>query len=150
MAPGSKSDKELWQALADLDDDLLERDLPEEILDEELRALGVDPGALAERVSSFVAAARNEERLSWQDRARERLAELDAALSNARGAVPASMNRTDVLTRLGELRATDPNVGTAIQMAARKRKPEESTDAELRTLLQEMEALRAMEGKKSD
>jgi transposase InsO family protein len=43
------------------------------------------------------------------------------------------------------LRATDPNVGAAIRMAARKRRPEESSDEELRQLLEQMEALRSIE-----
>jgi hypothetical protein len=55
------------------------------------------------------------------------------------------MNRGAILARLDELRATDPNVGAAIKMAARKRKPEQSTDEELRALLVEMEALQSIE-----
>lgn len=56
------------------------------------------------------------------------------------------MDRKAILGRLDELRANDSNVGTAIRMAARKRKPEESTDEELRALLDEMETLRALDG----
>ena len=44
----SHIDLELWAAIEDLDDDYLSEDLPEEQLDEELRALGLDPHKLAE------------------------------------------------------------------------------------------------------
>lgn len=146
MATKGKTDKELWMALEDLDDDLLDFDLPEALVDEELKAMGVDPSALAKRGSEFVAKATEDERLSWQARAQVRRAQLHARASKAATRVPAGMNRKAMLARLEELRATDPNLGTAIKMAARKRKPEESTDDELRALLEEMEALRAIEG----
>lgn len=146
MATKGKTDKELWKALEGLDDDLLNVDLPDGAVDDELKAIGVDPAALARRASEFVEKAKEDERLSWQVRARQRQAQLQARASKAKSRVPADMARTAILARLDELRAVDPEVGTAIKMAARKRKPEESTDDELRALLEEMEALREMEG----
>jgi hypothetical protein len=146
MAAKSKADKELWRALEGLDDDLLNPDLPEAAVDEELRGLGLDPAALAEQGRRFVVQAREGERLAWQTQARERQAQLQALAARAGASVPAGMGRRALLARLDELRAADPAVGTAIKMAARKRKPEESTDDELRVLLEEMEALRALEG----
>lgn len=129
--------------LESLDDDLLDVDLS--AIDDELKALGVDPGALAKRASEFVAKAKDEERLAWQDRARERRAQLEARASKAATRVPANMDRAATLARLDELRVRDAAVGSAITMAARKRKPEESTDEELKALLEEMEALRAIQ-----
>lgn len=146
MATKGKTEKELWQALEGLDDDLLDLDLPEAVVDGELKALGVDPAALAKRGQEFVAVVKDEERLSWQVRAKESRARLEALAAESRAKVPADMGRQAMLLRLDELRRTDPTVGTAIKMAARKRKPEESTDDELRALLEEMEALRAIEG----
>ena len=146
METKSKTDKELWRALDDLDEDLLSADLPEGVVDEELKAMGVDPAALAKRGVAFVTQAKEAERLSWQVRAEERRARLRERASSAPTKVPATMTRTAILARLDELRATDPNVGTAIKMAAHKRKAEGSTDDELRALLEEMEALRAIEG----
>ncbi len=145
MATTDKSDQELWNGLGSLDDDLLDLDLPDEVVDDELRAIGVDPTALAERGVQFVAKVREEERLSWQAQARARRAALETRASKAIGRVPADMDRVGILARLDELRAADSRVGAAIKMAARKRKPEQSTDDELRTLLEEMEALRAIE-----
>jgi hypothetical protein len=145
MATKGKTDKELWSALEGLDDDLLDLDLPEAIVNEELNAIGVDPASLAKRASEFVAKAMVDERLSWQAEAQKRRAQLQGLAARARSRVPAEMDREAMLARLDELRAADPNVGTAIQMAARKRKPEESTVEELRALLEEMEALREIE-----
>lgn len=146
MATKGKTEKELWSALEGLDDDLLDLHLPEAVLDEELKAMGIDPSLLAKRGREFVTKAKEEERLSWQKRAQERRSQLQARASKAAEIRPAAMDRRAILARLDELRATDPNVGTAIRMAARKRRPEESTDDELKALLDEMEALRAIEG----
>lgn len=146
MATKGKTEKELWQALEGLDADLLDPGLPESIVDDELKSLGVDPQALARRASEFVAVVKEEERLSWQERAQQSRARLEALAAGSKADVPSDMGRQAMLLRLDELRKTDPNVGTAIKMAARKRKPEESTDDELRALLEEMEALRAIEG----
>lgn len=146
MATKGKTEKELWQALEGLDADLLDPGLPESVVDDELKALGVDPLALAKRASEFVAVVKEEERLSWLERAQQNRARLEALAAGSKANVPSDMGRQAMLLRLDELRKTDPNVGTAIKMAARKRKPEESTDDELRALLEEMEALRAIEG----
>lgn len=150
MAAKDRSEKELWKTLDSLDDDLLNPGLPEAVLDEELKEMGMDPLSLAKRGAEFVAKLKEEERLSWQARARVRRAELQARASRAAPPVPANMNRGAVLARLDELRTADPNVGAAIKMAARKRKPEQSTDEELRALLEEMEALRSIEEDKAE
>jgi hypothetical protein len=144
MAKTSDSDERLWRALEGLDDDLLDPALPESIVDEQLKAVGIDPVSLARAGGELVAKAKEAERLSWQTRARERQAHLQDRASRAT-AVSASLDRKSILARLDELRDTDPKVGTAIRMAARKRKPEESTDEELRALLVEMETLRVIE-----
>jgi hypothetical protein len=103
-----------------------------------------------ERGLQFITKAKEEERLSWQARARERKAALEARASRASAKVPADMDRATIIARLDELRAADSRVGNAIRMAARNRKPEESTDDELRTLLEQMEALRAIERDESE
>jgi len=145
MSRKGRTDKELWTALACSDDDLLDPDMPESLVNQELLGVGIDPQALAERAIQFVVQAKEDERLSWQaeaQRTRERLKSL-VAESNSR--LRHDMTRAEILTRLDELRRADENIGSAIRMAARKRKPEESSDSELRALLDEMEALRAIE-----
>jgi hypothetical protein len=146
MAGSNKTETAMWDALHGLDDDLLDPALPQGRVDEELQLAGVDPGALAERGIAFVAALATEERLAWQARAAAQKAELGARAAKARGNVPRSWDRNAILARLEQLRSVDGKLGTAISMAARKRRPEESSDEELRTLLEEMEALRAIEG----
>lgn len=150
MATNGNSDEKLWRALVGLDDDLLDPALPEAIVDEELRAMGVDPARLAKRGSAFVAKAKEAERLSWQTHARDRRTKLQERAAKAAASASTDLDRMGILARLNDLRDADPNVGTAIRMAARKRKPEESTDDELRALLAEMEALRAIEGNSSE
>jgi hypothetical protein len=146
MATKGKTEKELWAALGHLDDDLLNPDLPEVAVDDELKALGIEPDALSRRGAALATNVKEQERLSWQARAQEGRSHLEAAAAEAKVRVPSTMNRQDILARLDDLRTRDSKIGTAIKMAARKRKSEESTDEELRALLEEMEALRAIEG----
>ena len=145
MAANCRTEEDLWDTLRGLDDDLLDVSLPESAVDAELKALGIDPVALATKGSEFVARAKEEERLSWQARAREERATLQRLAANSTTRVLPNTPRKEILARLEALRMNDANVGPAIKMAARKRKPEESTDEELRALLEEMEALRSIE-----
>jgi hypothetical protein len=108
MATKGKTEKELWQALEGLDADLLDPGLPESAVDDELKALGVDPLALAKRASEFVAVVKEEERLSWQERAQQSRARLEALAAGSKANVPSDMGRQAMLLRLDELRKTDP------------------------------------------
>lgn len=143
MPTKGKTDKELWLALEGLDDDLLDPNMPDAMVEEELRQLGIDPDALARRTLDTVARAKEEERLSWQARARERRGVLEGRMEKT--TVPETMDRGAMLARLNELRSSNSRIGSAIMVAARKRKPEQSSDEELRGLLEDMEALRAIE-----
>lgn len=144
MSTKGTTDRVLWQAIARLDDDLLDPDFPDAFVEAELMALGLDAASVGSRGVAFVAALRDEQRLAWQANAKKQQAEMKrrAALVD----VSLQMDRASLLSRIEQLRATDPRVGTAIKMAARKRRPEESTDEELRALLLEMETLRSLEG----
>ena len=147
MSANGRTEKEIWESLEGLDDDFLDMTLPEAVIDEELRAMQIDTDSLMKRGNEFVATVKSEVRLSWQDRAKQRQAELEARVLTVADKVPADMDRAAILRRLDQLRTSNPEVGSAIMMAARKRKPEESTTEELKALLAEMEALRAIEGK---
>lgn len=140
-----RNDPELWSALLGLHDDLLDPAVPEEMIDAELKSLGIDPAAFAKRICQTVDETKEQGRLSWQARAQKQKADLEARISRSASASSTKlMGRDELLARLNELRNGDPSVGGAIQMAARKRKPEESTEQELRVLVAEMEALRAI------
>lgn len=143
MSPKAKTDTELWCALEGLDDDLLDPALPTDIVADELRKLGLDPVALAKMGSGVVAQLQEQERLSWRAKALEKRARLEGR--GARVTVPAGMSKAAMLARLEELRSSHPRMGTAVVAAFRKRKPEESTDEELRGLLEDMELLRSIE-----
>ena len=147
MGTQGQAEHELWAALEGLDD-LLDPNLPATALEDELRSLGLDASALGQRGVDFVSKVKEEERLAWQTRAHERRAELEAKASRA--VIVAGLDRAAVIARLELLRATHTKLGTAIRMAARKRKPEESTEDELRALLEQMEALRAIEDDDSE
>lgn len=145
MPQKPKTDGEIWQSLTDLDDDLLDPHFPEGAVDDELRELGIDPVALAKRGAEVAATLREQERLSWQTRARERGARMGAIAAGVVAAVERS--RSEILKRLDELRSANSSSGHAVAAAFRKRRPEESSDDELRALLEDMEALRAIEDK---
>lgn len=136
-----KSQAELLESLHGLDDDLLDPDLPEALVDAELVSRGVDPAALATRVLGRVHAG-HEAAPAWQKEARQKLVALEARAAAVRPVV--ALDRTAILARLEELRGLDAELGASIRLAARKRKPEESTDDELRLLLEEMERLHAL------
>ena len=143
MATTSKTDKELWEELQHLDDMFLDPDVPEDIIDVELRAEGIDPQALAKRGLQFIAKLKEEERLAWRTQAEERRQRMEAVAAKLQ--LPRNIDDKKVQLRLDELRRTDPTVGTAIKMAAHKRKAEESSADDKRTLLEDAEILRAIE-----
>ena len=58
--------------------------------------------------------------------------------------IPTGMPRTEVLSRLNDLRR-NPKFGAPIMTAFHKRKPEESSDEDLRMLLEDIEELRALQ-----
>ncbi|MEZ4442898.1 MAG: hypothetical protein R3B72_27635 [Polyangiaceae bacterium] len=142
--PKAKSDAALWQSLAEgLTDDLLDPNMPEDEVARELEALDLDPVALAQEGEAFVAQLGADQRLSWQVEARRKQEAMQRLVNTAPPV--GDMDRDALLARLNELRATDPAIGTAIRAAARKRKPETSSTEDLRALVEDMEALRAIE-----
>lgn len=143
MATTSKTEKELWDALQHLDDIFLEPNVPDDVIDAELRAEGIDPQALAKRGLQFIEKLKEEERLSWRKPAEQRRQRMEAVAAKVE--VPRNIDSRTVEARLDELRRTDPTVGTAIKMAAHKRKAEESSANDKRTLLEDAEILRAIE-----
>ena len=148
-SPEDKPDAALWHALADgLDDDLLDPAMPEAEVARELEALGLDPAALAAEGEAFTKRLDREGRLRWQEEARQKQERMQRLVE---GVPPVELvSREALLARLAELRAAHPTVGTAIVAAARKRPPEASGLADLRALVEDMEALRAIEQGQAD
>lgn len=144
MSSKPKTGAELWEGVEGLDDDLLDPNMPEDLVIDEIKGMGLDPDDLKAKGTKIAAQLRDRERLSWQVRALESRRRLEARAACAQQVLP-GMDRPALLARLDELRAADSTLGGAIKMAARKRKPEESTDEELGALIEEMEMLRAMQ-----
>jgi hypothetical protein len=142
MPPKDRTDAELWAALEALGDDPLDPAMPRELLDQTLRGGGVDPDALRKRGAELVAKLREEHRLSWQAEARRRR---DAMGHRAtKMTVPPGTPRAEMLGRLNDLRS-NPKFGAPVMTAFHKRKPEESSDEDLRMLLEDIEELRALQ-----
>ena len=129
---------------AGADDDLAAIDAmtPDE-LDAKIRAGGGDPDAIGARGAKLAEQLlARRKRLRWQAKAR---AEMKSALAKMKEAP-----RTPVLPReelLAKIEAarTDGRFRAPIAAAFRKRTAEESTDEELRGLLDEIEMLRKLE-----
>jgi hypothetical protein len=141
-----RSPEELLRAIAEaeLDDDIAEIEAmtPAE-LDAKIRAEGGDPVAIGERgarLAEELLARRK--RLQWQAKAR---GDMEAALAKME-AVPKTpkLPRGELIDRI-EAARHDARLRAPIAAAFRKRTAEESTDDELRRLLDEIEMLRALD-----
>lgn len=142
MSPKDRTDRELWAALEALGDDPLDPAIPREVLDRTVRSAGVDPDTLRTRGAELVSNLQEEHRLAWQAEARRRR---DAMGHRAtKMTVSPGTPRVEVLRRLNDLRL-NPKFGAPVTTAFHKRKPEESSDEDLRMLLEDIEELRALQ-----
>lgn len=144
MTTKERTDAELWEALGDLSVDFLASDLPEAVVDAELRELGLEPGVLRQDGARLCAEYQEEKRLAWRKTATKRKEDLAARAARA-AATWVGETKDELLARLEALRL-DPVLGEPVRVAFRKRRPEESSEAELRMLLEDVEALREIAG----
>ncbi len=141
MTTNSRTDEELWGAVQALDRDLLDPATPTEVIDSAVGAIGLDPGSLRAEGRAFAAALLDEKRRGWMKVARQKI---DSMRSRARSTTDfASMNKQMLLAEL-DRRRTHATAGGEIRAAFRDRKPEESSEDDLRALLEEMERVEAM------
>jgi hypothetical protein len=137
------TDRTLFRALLDLQSDPLNSDIPDDVLDEMVRAEGGDPEALGKDTRAFVETETERRRLAWQDAARkkgERLKQKAEAGQRSREGKSAD----ELLAEIEALKA-DPKLEQPIALAARKRKPgEKPAPEELRMLLESLDKLRAI------
>jgi hypothetical protein len=138
-----RTDDELWDALKRLSADPLRSETPISVVDSMLRAAGADPSELAAEGAAFAKAMQEEARLAWKSHAAAKLSAFRQTASTAAAKVTAILNRQQLLDRLVELKQ-DPSFGGTVVMAFRKRRPEDSTDEDLRSLLESVEELRAI------
>jgi hypothetical protein len=143
----TRTDEELLDVIeqAEADADLAEiaAMTPAEV-DAAIRAEGGDPDAIAARGLRLVEELmERRDRLQWQAKAR---GDMEAALAKmAQAPKTPKLPRAELLARLTAARS-DARFNAPIAAAFRKRTAEESTDDEIRRLLDEIEMLRILEG----
>jgi hypothetical protein len=146
MTAKKRTDEELLAAIERTADDpeLAEiAAMPGAELDAAIRADGGDPDAIGERGARFAQEMlARRKRLRWQEAARTELEAMQAKV--------AGMPRTPALPRaelIARLKAaqSDARFREPIAAAFRKRSAEESTEEELRLLLDDIEMLRRLE-----
>lgn len=141
MTTKSRTDEELWGAVQDLDRDLLDPSTPTDVIDSAAKAMGLDPSALRAEGRALAAALIDEKRRAWMQTARQ---EIESMRARARSTTDfAAMDKQMLLAALDHWRK-HPTAGGEIRAAFRNRKPEESSEADLRSLLEEIERVAAM------
>ena len=132
----------------DLLGELLDDGADDEAIDEELRAAGADPEAIASSVRAQVEEALAEEQalLPWQRlarRKRRRQARWLEDEQGPRGSGSRPLARAELLRRIDEARR-HPRLEGRVQAYFRGREPHEASDEELRGLLEDLEILRRL------
>jgi hypothetical protein len=150
MTTKKRTPKETWDAIVKgAEDDEIERALaesPEEV-DQGLREAGLDPAtvrsdgaALAKKLMA------DRERLAWQVEAALGEAR-DLARAKGREGRYAKLDRAELLTRLTASKK-DPRLAQPVAFMFRNHAPEQATEAQLREMLEAVDAL--AERKKDD
>jgi hypothetical protein len=107
----------------------------------EMRAAGGDPDAIGKRGAAFVEGLLRGEP-AWKAKAKARAAVAHEAIAKV-PKTPATMPRAEVLARIDAARK-NPRFSAPVAAFFRKRKPEETSDAELREMLDELNQLEAI------
>jgi hypothetical protein len=147
MAAKKRTAKETWDAIirdaekAEIDEALAET--PEQV-DEGLRRAGMDPAKVREKGKNLAARLLEErERLSWMvDAARARARE--EARAKGREGRYAGLSRPELLARLAATK-NDPRLTKPVAFMFRNHAPETATEAQLRGMLEDLDALAEME-----
>jgi hypothetical protein len=130
--------KEILRAIEQTADDVLDPDYPAELVDEDLREMGLDPDAVGQRGATLAARLLAERREALRKEAIAAGAPLAERLTVAK-AKP-RRTREEMLARV-ERAAADPRYAGKLGLAARGRRPEEPTDEELSALCDKLDAL---------
>ncbi len=140
MTRKSETDREFLARLeSSLARDPLSDDMPVEEVRDQLRDEGGDPEGIAARGAEIAALLLTRQRLSWMDTARTKR-EARAKRLGGMKRLPRSP-RTEELGKIQSARG-DPKLSGTVEMAFRKRKPDDLSDDEVHDLLEEIEALR--------
>jgi hypothetical protein len=139
----TRTARETWEALEKQSrEDEIDRFLaltPAQV-DARLRAAGQDPAAVRAEGEALAKQLRaDRERLAWQAKAASGLAREQARVE-ARSGKYADFSRVELLAHIAVARK-NPRLAQPVAVMFRNRKPEEASEAELRDLLEEIEAL---------
>jgi hypothetical protein len=153
MAAHKRTPEEQWDAIreAALDDLADEIDaMTSEEVDALLNAHGGDAAGTRRRAGAQMAAIQERQaRLGdWQAEAQAKLAAARATFAAVRGRRP-KLTRPELIARI-EAAKNDPRFGQPVATFFRKRATSETTDEELEAFLDEIEALRELEGSKKE
>lgn len=128
----------LTELLASLPDRSLEE------LKEDLRAQGIDPERVVERVERLVLSKLNEYRLRWQEQARRERRAILERLPDFTAKLPAT--RPELERTLAEIISRLWGPGAEAYAQAYFRKLDQVTENDLRSLLEDLERLKLLEG----
>ena len=118
-----------------------------EELRESVQAMGIDPERLVSRARERLARAQEEARLSWVTRARTALPEIRRRVHSTRSLV--NLTRDELLRRVRE--AAEGIFGPpAREFAASFHKFDDLPDADLASLVEDIEVLRLLDGESKD
>lgn len=138
----------------DLDRDLLDRmdrilcfdvfteAFSDEDIDGMLRAMGADPSEIGSRGINHAQEMMDAQRLGWREVAAKRMERMKQAV--ARPMRNLSELTRDVLITLIQAAGEDRSTRDPVHAYFRKKRPEESTDEELRSILKQVEKLKSL------
>jgi hypothetical protein len=130
--------REIVRAIDRIAEDVLDPDYPDELVDEDLREMGLDPEAVGRRGADLAARLLAERREALRDEAIAAGAPLADRLAEAKE--KPRRTREQMLERIARADA-DPRYAGQLGLAARGRRPEEPTDDELAALCEKLDAL---------
>ncbi|MFO0683941.1 MAG: hypothetical protein U0234_17950 [Sandaracinus sp.] len=120
---------------------MLDPATPSVVVDGALRAMGLDPAAVRARGRALGVTAMEKKRRGWMDEARARIEQMKTTAKATTDYL--SMSKQMLLAELERWRQ-HPSVGGEVRAAFRNRRPEESSEDDLRSLLEEIERVAAM------
>ena len=134
-----ETDQDLIDALADLLESA-EEDESLELVDEELRAAGLDPEAVGQRMAEVAQGAYRASPANWRQRAQAERAAAERQLRQ-RATRQEQQDRDEIVERINSIVARSPGPQDAPQIQAHFRNFEHATDEDLANLLADLEFL---------
>lgn len=141
MKTKPETDQDLINSIAEL----LGHDDPDEspeMVDDELRAVGLDPEVIGAKIAAIAEEADRRSPLNWRQRAGEQRAAAERRLAR-RSVIADTRSRDDIVREINAVVARSPRLQGAPTAQAHFRNFETATDEDLADLLVELEFLEA-------